>query len=354
MSLADKETETSARDLARYAIINELRRRPLKREDASKAGLLEGQSRQFGKVLIECNKQLNSIFGMELVEMRPRGLNEQKIALEKELQAQAERESQSQGGRNPGSQLKKPKGSGSTRQYILRSKLPLEIIDKIGKIVDAELAPDDVSGSFWNQEDGSIFDWRRGDELGQLGILGLILALILVNERSLESRQLRVYLKRLGINERWKPPHTPASAHPPVDLDALLGLYCRQGYLECIETGNASGSASQAKLRRQSQAVSQENQNLIWLWGARAEIEFGEKQIAEYISEVYRVAGGTNEAQDADQTNATSASNGSNVKISHNKLMKDITKAAGSELQDSGALRAVTNGIQPVREDEET
>ncbi|KAI8443954.1 hypothetical protein BY996DRAFT_6426619 [Phakopsora pachyrhizi] len=37
MLLADKETETPARDLAQYAIINELRPRRLRQEDASKS-----------------------------------------------------------------------------------------------------------------------------------------------------------------------------------------------------------------------------------------------------------------------------------------------------------------------------
>ncbi|POV99306.1 hypothetical protein PSHT_13595 [Puccinia striiformis] len=355
--------DVTARDLARYALINELKRRPFKRDDISKAGLLGSQGRQFDKLLIKCNIELTSVFGMELVEMRSRGHNAGQVDLQNAIERQAVKSSQAvqNGDDEPPSKSQKSKVS-STKQYVLRSSLRPDLVSKLAQIVDEEIPDNDASEDDWSQPNSSILDWKHGDELGHLGLLGFILALILMHERAIEnsayqiydpvpyyehgctlvntdaphgfSGQLLIYLKRLKINENWHPPSTPACAHPPSTLPALLSQFIKQGYLECTQQGSKAGrgGASQANIRRQSQAgPSETNQEMEWRWGARAEIEFGERQIAEFMSDVYCSAQGRVNDQNQPEHLA-------NQNSRHEKLIRDITKSAGSALQDSSQL----------------
>ncbi|KAH9464878.1 hypothetical protein MJO29_001452 [Puccinia striiformis f. sp. tritici] len=327
--------DVTARDLARYALINELKRRPFKRDDISKAGLLGSQGRQFDKLLIKCNIELTSVFGMELVEMRSRGHNAGQVDLQNAIERQAVKSSQAvqNGDDEPPSKSQKSKVS-STKQYVLRSSLRPDLVSKLAQIVDEEIPDNDASEDDWSQPNSSILDWKHGDELGHLGLLGFILALILMHERAIENSQLLIYLKRLKINENWHPPSTPACAHPPSTLPALLSQFIKQGYLECTQQGSKAGrgGASQANIRRQSQAgPSETNQEMEWRWGARAEIEFGERQIAEFMSDVYCSAQGRVNDQNQPENLA-------NQNSRHEKLIRDITKSAGSALQDSSQL----------------
>ncbi|MBW0502847.1 hypothetical protein O181_042562 [Austropuccinia psidii MF-1] len=335
----DRESGNRARELARYALINELKRRPFKRDEVSKAGLLGNQGRSFDKLLRMCNNELSSVFGMELVEMRSRGFNAEEASLQHAVQ-QASDNSQghrSSGGGGDVSVHKGPKAKGgSTRQYVLRSRLPSSLINQVGQIVDTEIPEDENNEDEVSQRGCPILDWRHGDELGQLGVLGFILALILIHGRAIDNRQLLTYLKRFKIDEHWKPPLTPASIRPPQNLIALLNQFCKQGYLEYTQQGTKSASAgpSQATLRRQSQIEpSDMNQNTIeWRWGARAEIEFGEKQIAEFMSNIFRSA--KRQVAEADTSDSQRP-----PKASHEKIMQDIKKAAGSKLQDCNSLQ---------------
>lgn len=277
--------------------------------------------------------------------MRSRGLNAEQVLFQDAIQRQSLRQSQSQAapggeGDEPPSRSHKSK-SGSTKQYVLRSCLAPSLINKIGQIVEEEIPEDDANDDDWSQPDNSILDWKHGDELGHLGILGFILALILMNSRSIENRQLLIYLRRLGISDNWLPPSTPACAHPPLTIAMLLTQFAKQGYLECSQSGSKSarGGGSQAAIRRQSQVVpSESNQDFEWRWGARAEIEFGEKQIAEFMSDIYRAAKGRVD----DQTQADNPANKrKSEEAQHAKIMNDITKAAGSALQDSSTLSSL-------------
>jgi hypothetical protein len=61
------------------------------------------------------------------------------------------------------------------------------LIKKIAQIVDDEIPENDVNEEDWNQPNDAILDWKHGDELAHLGILGFILALILMHGRSIEN-----------------------------------------------------------------------------------------------------------------------------------------------------------------------
>ncbi|OAV93349.1 hypothetical protein PTTG_12169 [Puccinia triticina 1-1 BBBD Race 1] len=325
--------ESTVRDLARYALINELKRRPFKREDISKAELLGTHGRQFDKLLEKCNIELTSVFGMELVEMRSRGCNAGQVDLQNTIKRHSMKNSQAN--EDEDVPMKSQKGkSSSTKQYVLRSSLKPSLIKKITQIVDDEIPDNDANEDDWSQPNDSILDWKHGDELGHMGILGFVLALILMHGRAIDNSQLLIYFRRLKIGENWQPPSTPACAHPPTQLTRLLSDFAKQGYLEHVKhDGKAGrGGPSQASNNRQSQTgANDSSQDGEWHWGARAEIEFGETQIAEFMSDVYCSAQGTAADQTQPETHAAQHAR-------HEKLIQDITKSAGSALQDSSQL----------------
>lgn len=252
-----------------------------------------------------------------------------------------------------------------------------DLIAKVNEVVDTEIPRDYREGS-WIHEENDVLDWKRGGEVAHQGVLGFILAVILTHGRTIEDRkidsnlqfqaayqspqslvphidslapseQLRTYLKRLRINDVWQPPNTPASIRPPTNLDGLLDVFIRQRYLECIQLGGKGGgsqqTATQSNKRRQSQGTRGEgvDHKREWRWGARAEIEFGEQSIAHFIVDLFKEAGSNQNRQG--NGDASTSANGvfrpdQSIPFSKKKLLSDITKAAGSELQDADRLIA--------------
>lgn len=208
----------------------------------------------------------------------------------------------------------------------------------------------------WVKDDNAALDWKRGDELAQQGVLGIILALILANGRVIDDRehclcgpktaadlavvQLRAHLKRLHIQPEWKPPATPASHNPPTSIDALLSAFQRQGYLERDRSSGGGGGATQATQsgRRRSSGNADTGESASeWRWGARAEVEIGERGVAELMAEIYLEGD-----PDAEERRAAAAQ--AQVQRGRNqtqqidpaaRLIDDIKRSAGSTLQDA-------------------
>ncbi|KAH9812840.1 MAGE family-domain-containing protein [Melampsora americana] len=336
--MADEDIKLIGREAARHALLNEHRGKTFSRETLNKSGVACG--RQFNKHLAQCNRELGRTFGMELIEVRARGLDQVQMALDAKMKLKALKESQRQKNGNQGDDQApvdlKPKAGSSGKQYILRSCLSPELIYKLGEIVDEEIPRDDREDN-WLKEENDVLDWKRGDEVAYHGVLGLILALILTHGRTMDNHELRNYLKRLRVDEKWSPPHTPACMHPQPDLDRLLDHFVKYKYLECSErSGKLAGSQAGAS-RRQSQGVRNEanNQKQEWRWGARAEIEFGEKGIAKFITDIFKEACPQNRAP---AQSGSALDRGSAFSVQ--KLMSDIAKAAGGELQDADRLES--------------
>jgi hypothetical protein len=74
---------------------------------------------------------------------------------------------------------------------VLRSSLKPSLIKQLTQIVDDEIPDHDANEDDWNLSNDSILDWKHGDELGHLGILGFILALILMHGRSIDNSASR-------------------------------------------------------------------------------------------------------------------------------------------------------------------
>jgi hypothetical protein len=82
--------------------------------DGVLAGLLGSQTRQFDKLIEQCNVELTSVFGMELVELRARGYNPGEVVLQNELKRQSQKNSQApRDGEDEDLPTKSNKGKGA-------------------------------------------------------------------------------------------------------------------------------------------------------------------------------------------------------------------------------------------------
>jgi melanoma-associated antigen len=151
--------------------------------------VLGSNSRSFNVVFSEAQKILRNVFGMELAELKS------KAELFDEGQTN---EADKATGKKKGifsaflfplsNALEKAAPSGP-KSYIVRSILDIGIIDRAAqtdsKILEEEAADGRVDDEDGPQPYGSIISWNTCDELGNIGILYTILALVLVNGRVL-------------------------------------------------------------------------------------------------------------------------------------------------------------------------
>ncbi|KAG0148826.1 hypothetical protein CROQUDRAFT_669691 [Cronartium quercuum f. sp. fusiforme G11] len=364
--MAEEDLKAKGRNMARYALLNEFRQKLFKysdfklKESSAKASSSSGGN--FAKALAQCNQELRSTFGMELIEARPLGLNEEKIAVDNELKRQALKNSHREKTKDaidtPTKAAKSQTGASATKEYILRSALGGDLIYQVNEIVNDEI-PEDDRDDGWLQEKYDVFDWRRGHEVAFQGILVFILSLILTHGQSIGDQDLRNYLKRLHIDENWSPPSTPACMHPPNNLTALLDDFLKRRYLEYSGRGgrgNASQlTASQAVKRRQSQGPQRDGQDNVWRWGARAEVEFGQEGIARFITDTFEEAlpnANRAPAHNSGGDRNTGLSIDRALPFSRDRMLLHITKAAGilppQKLKDADELEPEL-GKQPHR-----
>lgn len=157
---------------------------------------------------------------------------------------------------------------------------------------------------------GSLISWSKADQLGSVGLLYIILALVLASGRVVSDSQcafcfpfilllsrlyladLRRHLKTLHIpsNPNLHPiQHTDAATTRSLNLDAYLGNLLRQGYLDRQEVGgDAAGKKKKGggvkRLRTQAEDMD-EGRTYEWRWGPRALVEAGEVFIATFVAE---------------------------------------------------------------------
>lgn len=186
--------------------------------------MLAGASRSFAQVFEAANKMLRNDFGMELVEIVPRPPAEDPFAKAK-VTAQSKKRTDNQDNADAssgsedegGKKKKKPKKGGDTttskklpaKQFCLRTCLPDVVIQASAVSNDGEdvddamtarrnkdvevalgkAAPDELKD--WKRSDDAILDWQTGpDQRTLMGILYVVLALILVNERVLTDGKM--------------------------------------------------------------------------------------------------------------------------------------------------------------------
>lgn len=211
--------------LVRLALFNEHKRTSLRRDEITKKGweaikyfhlhvstywfsVFNGKTRDFRGVFASAQETLRKVFGMELVELMSRA------EMEKDQNGTAEaRDGESAIGLKKKSMwslvhaslvldtdesLDAAPAAGS-KAYILRSVLDADIIEMAAR-TDEQLLDDELC-QFPLQEDpdpeegitcyGSIINWSAADQLGAIGILYVVLALIMVSGGVLSDCELQ-------------------------------------------------------------------------------------------------------------------------------------------------------------------
>jgi melanoma-associated antigen len=195
---------------------------------------------------------------------------------------------------------------------------------------------------------GTTISWSHSEQVGSIGILYTILALILVNGRVLSdgasfrrswrslwlndtTGELRSYLRNLHLpsTATGTPVNfTTASPIHSLSTDAFLTQLIKQNYLERRATGD-TGRAGGGKRGRATQTQRRDDDDgaremYEWRWGTRSMCEVGEEAIARFVAE-FMVEGveADDEAQSAQKR-----------KDQYKKMYSGIEKAAGGKLSD--------------------
>ncbi|KAG5641632.1 hypothetical protein DXG03_004569 [Asterophora parasitica] len=327
--LADEahiEIKRKANELVRLALFTEQRRTALRREDISKK-VLGPNSRTFNRVFHAAQDILKKTFGMELAELQTRaGLDADTTNGDDEL-SQA---------RNATGVKKKAAAVGS-KTYILRSVLHHVIIEHAA-LTDEQILKEEVAGAHSDEDGdeddymprfyGSIISWSSADQLGGIGILYTILALILVSGRVMSDMELRAHLKRLSLPPAGNVISSAQSTHKTQTVETYLTTFIRTGYLDRIQVGDAKKGKG-AKRARMTQADDETGATYEWKWGSRAQSEVGEKAIAKFIAE-FMV--GAADDFDEDQGGVRGRREDATAKLE--KMARGIERAAGGQLTD--------------------
>lgn len=311
-----------------------------------------GNPRAFSRVMTKANTYLNRYFGMELVPLIPRDLDEQgDEALSKKKQKKRANNNSNDGEESSSEDeaaarataaaaKKKKKKAPTARGFTLRTTLPAELVakaivpmherqandpnhaerfaeDAASELGSAGVLRDELKE--WKMGRDEIIDWRTGsDQRTLMGLLNVVLALIMVNERVLTDEQLMKHLKRLDLHLGTVLPLTPSALNPDKQtLNTFLATLIRQQYLEKTKvtaapaaTGAGAGAGAAAGIgagagkgtqrARATQSTRAGGADTAaeeggasgsadeeWRWGPRAYVEIGEQGIAAFIKDFY-------------------------------------------------------------------
>ncbi|KAG0696332.1 MAGE-domain-containing protein [Suillus ampliporus] len=294
---AEAELDRKASDLVRFALFMEQKRTLIRREDINKK-VLASNSRSFNPVFERAQKLLKKTFAMELVELQSRNYREQDVVAGDDLQE----------ARNATGVKKKTAAAGS-KTYILRSVLNPVIIEQAAR-TDERLYEEQIADSQEDGEDdddmprsyGCIISWSTTDQLGALGVLHTILALILVSGRFMTDLDLRANLKRLCVTSTGSISMNTQSTHKSLPIDTYLGQLVKQGYLDRIKPGETKvPGGKRGRAPAATQANPDETQAFEWHWGHRSYSEIGEQAIATFIAEFMVERNRDDDAEEDDQ-----------------------------------------------------
>lgn len=149
---------------------------------------------------------------------------------------------------------------------------------------------------------GSIISWSDSDQLGSLGILYVVLALILVSGRIIADSmhvargpwtctdgaaldELRAILKQLQLQPTESVYFDDKSTHQSVTVHAYLSQLVKQGYLDYSKIGDPKSGGKRSRVPNPTQAGGEEGSNVEWRWGPRAHGEVGEQGVARFVAE---------------------------------------------------------------------
>ncbi|GAA5881731.1 hypothetical protein JCM3774_005971 [Rhodotorula dairenensis] len=341
--LTEEEQKFYIQGMVRFVLFNESHRRVLRRQDLVKAVLTDGRGRHFGTLLPKVQKILREVLGLDLCPLR---------------------------------QKETSSGKAQPKAYVVRSTVPLPLLrhlsthrypdlsfqadqdhDEDGggggggkKSLRAELAQwnaDADSGEHGNQ--GAVMRDVKREEGALYGILGVVLALILVNGKVLGDDQLVSYLKRLSLFPTTTVPQSLAVPNPDsLTLAQFLSNLVKQQYLERASSGHlgatTQGASTQKKTRRTSStARSRKSQDanssttggggggdpaVEWRWGPRSEVEFGQVGVGQFIHLVFSDPTSLPPRSSSSNT-ASEATENSGHHKKRDKFLQEVARAAG-------------------------
>ncbi|KIJ67308.1 hypothetical protein HYDPIDRAFT_25776 [Hydnomerulius pinastri MD-312] len=327
----EAELDKKASALVRLALFTEHKRVPLRREDISKK-VLGSSTRSFNAVFERAQKLLRKTFAMELVELQAKNYREQDPAGDDIQNATG---------------VKKKAAAAGSKTYILRSTLDIAIIEQAA-LTDERLLEEQIAEGPDHDDDdddttrnyGSVISWSSADQLGALGLLYVILALILVNGRSITELDLRANLKRLRIPSSGTVPMNAQSTHRAMPIDTFLAQVMRQGYLDRIRHGdNKAAGGKRSRAPAATQVNADDNQAYEWRWGNRAFSEIGEQDIASFVAEFMVERSRQDDIEEDDEEDGAPArgrgrgggrEDGAEKKLA--TMLKGIERAAGGNL----------------------
>ncbi|KAF8337373.1 MAGE family-domain-containing protein [Cantharellus anzutake] len=270
--------DIKAYDLVRMALFAENSKTSLKKDDINKK-IIGSRARMVNYVFEEAQQILNQTFGLELVELMTRIERDQAASLDDVK------------GKKKGTSLSSE--TGSSKAYILRSTLPKALIEAAMEpspiIREALLEQVEEEEDEENSAplDDTLIAWRAADDPASIGILHVVLALIMVNGRSIPDPQLRAQLKQLKLHPGVPIPASAGATHKGNSIDVLLASFTKSGYLDRQRNPLAGGSAPGATQGRGRKRANDDDDGRVddyeWKWGSRAFAEIGEVGVAEFI-----------------------------------------------------------------------
>ncbi|GAA5909197.1 MAGE domain-containing protein [Sporobolomyces salmoneus] len=360
VELNDTEKKEHMQAIVRYVLFNETHRRVLKREDIVKNVLTDGRGRHFNSLMPKVQKLLKDVLGMELILLRPRetatGKNPPKAWMLRSALPQALlRHSATATSSNYSTEIpfadfdKSTPMTTSDGRKTLKQELGEWLIDeealpsrKKGTNSDEEEESDEEDEE--EEEEGGVMRDAKREEGASYGVLGTILALILVNGRVLGDDQLISYLRRLSLTPGSLLPLSLSSPHPSsLTLSTYLNTLVKQQYLERSKTA-AAATGTQTQTQGRSQAAPSRTQrstaeggvqesgdpSIEWRWGARAESELGEEGVARFVEFIFengKTTGASNGEEGGEGQGRKRGKTGE-------KFLKEVARAAGvKELQ---------------------
>ncbi|KAJ6500519.1 MAGE family-domain-containing protein [Mycena sanguinolenta] len=342
------DLDRAAYALVRLAMFTEHKRVPLRRDEISKK-VLGSNGRAFNRVFTTAQGILRNTFGMELVELRSRA------ELDKDTAAPGTQNQDDLEEARKAAGVKKKSAAAGSKTYILRSTLDSRIIAEAAltreEILEEEAADapsdddDDDENGGGGATYGSIISWSNADQVGALGVLYVILALILVSGRVMGDQDLRAMLKRMRLPNGSSVAFSATATHRELPLDAYLTLLLRQGFLDRQQVGGdaAANKAANKGKRSRVQAADDEGQTTYeWRWGARAQSEVGEKAVAEFVAEfmVQEERQGLDDGDEEEEGGGATAGRArankrrADAANKLEKMAKGIERAAGGQLAE--------------------
>ncbi|EST05280.1 MAGE protein [Kalmanozyma brasiliensis GHG001] len=387
--LGEAEINKKAGDLVRYTLSNEYKRKEIRRDDIRKDVFGEDKkiSRCFAPIFNAAQKMLQPL-GLHLVEVRSKGADNAELL--KQAQEAIRAASSSANGlrarTHPPEEDATGDGGQGPRIWMLRSSLPSGLTKGLARC-DEKLTDAYAQTSLTTAPSSSTqrrrpsakdakaaLDWSSADHQdGEMGLLYIVLALILVSGRTITEATLFMYLRRLHLHPDTSLPKAlrgtgPTSAAASTGsqstqtqsrarasqgtLEAFLTTMTKQNYLERqrsdvgIDVMDAAVNQAQTQGRRRGRtsggggrahAADDETTVWEWRWGSRAESEVGEKRIAELITVLFTDPSSTPEgAQGAEEEedDDTQAIDRDRLAKRRKMLLTNITSVAGSQLID--------------------